>query len=228
MVKKPAGKSGTGDEGVITWDAKMRSQVNDIRKRHRELTDQLARANMRLKEMTAKNTALATNFEHALQTIEELQVRTAQQATQINDMVARVGGLEKEKTELLAVNKMKADSIEGLVLDKNRVYWIAGTKDSLRKLGVIKQQGGKSLLLTRVGETFTPGDGLNPALFTVLDKSHENQIALPDKAEYEIVSPQNVAYAEPIAPKKRRVKEQFVIKDARFWETSKFLILLRH
>jgi chromosome segregation ATPase len=228
MVTRSGKKSAKTDEGVITWDAKVRSQINDIRKRHRQLRDALARANARLKEMTATNTAMAAQLEQAMQTITQLQADNAQQAGRIRELAARLEGLEKDKSQLLAVNKMKTDSIDTLVSDKNRVYWISGTKDSLKQLGVIKQQGGRSLLITRVGETYTPADGLNPAVFHVLDKSHDNQIALPDNADYEIVSPQNVAYAEPVVPKKRRVKSQLVIKDQKFWDNSKFLILLRH
>jgi hypothetical protein len=212
VVGKPA-RTSKNAEGVVSWDVKVRSEIADIRKRHREMRDQLARAQTRLKEMSAKNTAMATNFEHALQTIEELQAKTAQQDVYIQELVTRIGGLEKENLEL--------------VTDKNRVYWIAATKDSLRKVGVIKQQGGKSLLLTRVGETFTPGDALDPALFHTIDKSRDNQISLPDNAEYEIVSAQNVAFVDSVIQKKRRVKNHFTIKDPKFWDNSKFLILMR-
>jgi chromosome segregation ATPase len=225
--RKPVRRGAKTSEALPAWDAQVREQISDVRARIKEQREALARASERLKALAKKNTALAAQLAQSLQTIELLQADNQQQAAHIQQLSLRIEGLERDKTQLLAETRAKGDTIGVQRDDLNRVFWIAGTKDQLRKLGVIKQQGGKSLLVTRVGETFTPGNDLNPTLFQALDKSRDSRIVLPDDAVYEIVSPQNVAYATPTTPKPRQVRGQIVINDKRFWDNSPYLILMR-
>jgi hypothetical protein len=210
---KSAGKGGKG-AASRSLDARMHSEIVDIRDRHRALIAQLATTTAHVKELSAKNATLAANLAGALQTIDSLQAQVARQDARIQELVAQVGGLQSENL--------------ALVTEANRVYWIAGTEDSLRALGIIKPQGGKRLLVIKVGGTFVPGDTLDPARFHAIDKSRDDRVVLPDSsAEYEIVSPQNIAYVAAVLPNSRRVKGRFAITNPKFWDNSKFLILLR-
>ena len=72
-------------------------------------------------------------------------------------------------------NRQLADSVTLVSNEANKVFLAIGTKDSLRKEGVIVQEGKKFLVFG--GKQTVPARELNPAAFRVLDARTEGWIA---------------------------------------------------
>ena len=120
---------------------------------------------------------------------------------------------------------MLTEEKSSLVVERNLVYYVIGTKDELLKKHVIEQTGGTLGL----GKTQVPARDLNPSDFTSIDKTKVSEIAFPaaDKA-YKIITRQDVGALETAPDKDGRIKGGLKIKDAeKFWGASKYLILIQ-
>jgi hypothetical protein len=73
----------------------------------------------------------------------------------------------------------------------------------------------------------SPARELDPANFTKIDRMANRTITLPE-GEYKIFSRQNPAYVTPQAQKDGKIAGALTIdQPERFWETSRFLIIVR-
>jgi hypothetical protein len=109
-------------------------------------------------------------------------------------------------------------------MERNTVYYIIGTEDELFKKKIITKSGG----VIGLGKTALPNSDLNPADFTMIDKTKVSEIAFPrsDKA-YKVVSRQDVGGLDVQPDKNGRIKGGLKITNAdKFWAASKFLILM--
>ena len=112
---------------------------------------------------------------------------------------------------------------------ENTVYYVIGTRAELKERGVIKEEGGtRFLIFTRTGEVLKPGDNLDPAGFTAVDRRTVTEIKLPDpNKEYQLVSNQNIAYSNIPLDAKGRIRGSLQISSPdRFWGQHRFLILV--
>ena len=118
------------------------------------------------------------------------------------------------------------DTVHNLVSEKNTAYYIVGTKDELIKKGILAQEGGKRFLLVG-SRNIAPARELDPSAFTKIDRLANRTITLPE-GEYKILSRQNPAYVTPQAQKDGKIAGGLTIdQPERFWENSRFLIIVR-
>lgn len=124
----------------------------------------------------------------------------------------------------------RLDTLSGaygrLTTDHNTVYVIAGTKQELIEKGVIVPEGGKRFLLVG-SRPVAPARDLDPSLFTKLDRRSDRTIVLPD-GEYRIISRHSPAHATAEVTKKGALVGALSIEEPeRFWNGSRFLILMK-
>jgi hypothetical protein len=92
--------------------------------------------------------------------------------------------------------------------------------------GILVEEGHKRLLLLG-GRPTSPARELDPAKFTKIDRLKDRVIDFP-AGEYMIFSRQNPAYASPLATKDGKMAGGLRIdQPERFWEPSKFLIIVK-
>jgi hypothetical protein len=111
-------------------------------------------------------------------------------------------------------------------------FYIVGTRDELKKKGILTEQGGGRVLfiLWRTGKTLQPARNLDPSLFTAIDTRQVTQIPLPSaSAEYRVASLQDLSYVaeERTNSKYSGVPSLTITSPVDFWRTSKFLIIIR-
>jgi hypothetical protein len=111
-------------------------------------------------------------------------------------------------------------------------YYVIGTREELKKKGILTEQGGGRVLfiLWRTGKTLQPARNLDPDLFTAIDTRQVTQIPLPvASAEYRVASLQDLEYiAEERKDGKYAGTPTLTITSAvDFWRNSKFLIIIR-
>ena len=107
------------------------------------------------------------------------------------------------------------------------MYYVIGTKDSLKAKGIIVEEGGSKILFFG-SKAVQPARVLNEADFTAVDRRVVMEIPSPMTTErYKIVSRQNTDYIENKPDSKGRVTGGVKIASPEgFWAPSKFLILV--
>jgi outer membrane murein-binding lipoprotein Lpp len=149
----------------------------------------------------------------------EFQNQITQKQTEIASLTSRIDTLNTVRTALV-------DTVGQLTNEKNTAYYVVGTKDELIKKGVLVAEGGKRFFI--LGDrNVVPGRELNPASFTKIDRMNDRTINLP-AGEYQILSRQNASYAKAASMKDGKIAGQLQIEQPeRFWESSRFLIIVR-
>jgi hypothetical protein len=182
--------------------------------RVRETENALSQSRERVKNLTAVSDSLRTAFDT---TVGNLQTVIASQKTTIDLLTDRVNALTEENVAL-------HDSLA-------TGYYVIGTRDQLKKKGILTEAGGGRVLfvLWKTGKTLQPARNLDPTLFTAIDTRKVTQIPLPvASASYKVASLQDLDYIEEQRDngKYSGVSTLTITSPADFWRTSKFLIII--
>jgi hypothetical protein len=194
-----------------TLMARLRYVVARVGETERALSD----SRQRVKLLTALSDSMRAAYDS---TVANLQSVITAQKTTIDLLTDQVNVLTVENVAL-------RDSL-------STGYYIIGTRDELKKKGILTEQGGGRVLfiLWRTGKTLQPARNLDPDLFTPIDTRRTTQIPLPAaRAEYRVASLQDLDY---IAEERHNNKFSgtptlTITSPVDFWRTSKFLIIIR-
>jgi hypothetical protein len=194
-----------------TLIAKLRYVVARVQ----ETENALNQSRERVKNLTQVSDSLRAAYDA---TVGNLQSVIASQKTTIDLLTDQVSTLTAENVAL-------RDSL-------STGYYIVGTRDELKKKGILTEQGGGRVLfvLWRTGKTLQPARNLDPSLFTAIDTRQVTQIPLPvARGEYRIASLQDLDYiAEAREDGKYRGTPTLTITSpVDFWRNSKFLIIIK-
>lgn len=194
-----------------TLMARLRYVVARVGETERALSD----SRQRVKLLTSLSDSLRAAYDS---TVGNLQSVIAAQKTTIDLLTDQVNILTVENVAL-------RDSL-------STGYYVIGTRDELKKKGILTEQGGGRVLfiLWRTGKTLQPARNLDPDLFTPIDTRRVTQIPLPAaRAEYRVASLQDLDY---IAEERHNNKYSgtptlTITSPVDFWRTSKFLIIIK-
>jgi len=194
-----------------TLMAKLRYVVTRVR----ETESALNESRQRIKSLTSLSDSLRATLDS---TVGNLQSVIASQKTTIDLLTDRVNSLTEENVAL-------KDSLA-------TGYYIVGTRDELKKKGILTEQGGGRVLfiLWRTGKTLQPARNLDPSLFNAIDTRQVTQIPLPTaSAQYRVASLQDLSYVAEERSNNRYsgVPSLTITSPIDFWRTSKFLIIIR-
>ncbi len=194
-----------------TLIAKLRYVVARVQQTESALTE----SRERIKSLTTLSDSLRATLDS---TVGNMQTVIASQKTTIDLLTDRVNALTEENVAL-------KDSLA-------TGYYIIGTRDELKKKGILTEQGGGRVLfiLWRTGKTLQPARNLDPRLFTAIDTRQVTQIPLPSaRADYRVASLQDLSYVaeEQHDNKYTGVPSLTITSPVDFWRTSKFLVIIR-
>src|SRR6058998_1124802 len=183
--------------------------------RVRETETALNESRQRIKSLTSLSDSLRAALDS---TVGNLQSVIASQKTTIDLLTDRVNALTEENVAL-------KDSLA-------TGYYIIGSRDELKKKGILTEQGGGRVLfiLWRTGKTLQPARNLDPSLFTAIDTRQVTQIPLPvARGEYRVASLQDLDYIaeERDDGKYRGTPTLTITSPVDFWRNSKFLIIIK-
>lgn len=198
--------------------ASLRSRAASLSKRDGHLAEQVA-----LYEKTIADLRDAADHQRA-----EMQAIIDEQGTRIVALSSKVDTVTRDNVRLAGERSALSDTVGQLTTEKNKVYYVAGSRDELIKKGVLVEEGSRRVLGIFGSRPVAPARTLDPAVFTSLDRLRDRTIALPE-GEYSVVSRQDLAFATPAERKDNRVARSIQIdRPEKFWEASKFLVLVRH
>src|SRR5436190_2479380 len=194
-----------------TLIAKLRYVVARVR----ETESALSQSREKVKNLSALSDSLRAAYDS---TVGNLQAVVASQKTTIDLLTDRVTALTEENVAL-------HDSLA-------TGYYVIGTRDQLKKKGILTEQGGGRVLfvLWRTGKTLQPARNLDPSLFTAIDTRQVTQIPLPvARGEYRVASLQDLDYIaeERDDGKYRGTPTLTITSPVDFWRNSKFLIIIK-
>jgi uncharacterized coiled-coil protein SlyX len=196
--------------------ASLRSRASKLSKQDSSLVSQVAEYE---KTITALRETVA-------QQKAEYEATIARQNTQIASLNSKVDTVTKDNVRLSGEKTALLDTVGTLTSEKNTAYYVIGTKDELVKQGVLVEEGHKRFVLVG-GRTVAPARELDPAKFTKIDRLRDRTITFP-AGEYTIFTRQSPAFASPFAAKDGKFSGGLrVDQPERFWEPSKFLIIVK-
>jgi hypothetical protein len=149
----------------------------------------------------------------------EYEATIATKNAQIVTLTSRVDTVVREKAAL-------TDTVGMLTSERNTAYYIIGTKDELIRSGILVEEGRKRFFILG-GRPLAAARELDPSKFTKIDRLKDRVINFP-AGNYQIISRQNGAYAAPFATSDGKMVGGLRIEQPeRFWEASRFLIIVK-
>jgi len=225
--------------------AQAKADRDAVTERVRQLVARLDSSEARVASLRARATSLARNDEQLKQQValyektiadlrdaaerqrSEMQAIIDEQGTKIVALSSKVDTVTRDNVRLAGERAALSDTVGQLTTEKNRVYYVAGTRDELIRKGVLVQEGSRPVLGLFGSRPVVPARTLDPSLFTSLDRLHDRVITLPE-GEYSVVSRQDLSFTTPVERHDSRVAKAIKIdRPEKFWEPSKFLVLVR-
>lgn len=233
-----AGKPVVGATGELSsaspadQRAQMLERVKQLTDRVNDAESRLAASRQRVAALSGDTKTLTTQLAQFDSTITAFKSIIENQKAEIASLTQQVGalqgenvGLKTDKAQLTVEKETLTTEKVALTVERNTVYYVIGTKDELRKKGIIVKRGG----ILGLGATDIPATTLNPADFTSIDKTTTSEITLPkaDKS-YRVLSRQDLVGTDPASPKGGYKGVIKITNPDAFWAASKFLIIVQN
>ncbi len=200
---------------ILARVKEMTERLNDAEKR-------LGASQARIRRLSKQSDSLKTDLSSLETAVAEYQQMIATQRVEIATMSEQLTVTQQEVAAL-------TDTVTAITDRNNTVYYVVGTKDSLKAKGIIVEEGGSKVLFFG-SKALQPARVLNEADFTAVDRRVVMEIPSPmTSARYRIVSRQNTDYIENKPDSKGRVTGGVKIASPEgFWAPSRFLILVEN
>lgn len=197
--------------------AALRARAATFARRDARLTEQVA-----LYEKTISDLRDAAERQRS-----EMQAIIDEQGTRIVALTSKVDTVTRDNVRLAGERSALSDTVSRLTTERNTVYYVVGTRDELVKKGVLVEEGSRRVLGIFGSRPVAPARTLDPAAFTRIDRLRDRTITLPE-GEFTVVSRQDLAFTTPGEKRERRIAKSLQIDSPdKFWEPSKFLVLVR-
>ncbi len=191
----------------------------------------LARLRHEASVLSKHDSTLTRQIAQYEQTIADFRTTVENQRKEFQAIVdsqnLQIASLKGQVDTLNNVKAALSDTVDQLTTQSHAGYYIAGTRDDLIKDGVLVEEGHRQFWLVG-NRRVEPARTLDTTAFTRIDIMKDTAIVLPD-GEYTIFSRQDPQYTQPFTVKDGKITGGLYITQPReFWESSKFLILMKH
>ena len=156
--------------------------------------------------------------------MENQKAQIATLTEQLNALQTENASLKTERVQLVSDKVQLTAEKEALSSERNTTYYVMGNREELVAAGVIEVTGG----FLGFGKTVVPARNLTPTGFTAIDRSAVREITLPlPNRKYRIVTRQDVSALETPPNADGEFEGTLKIANpAKFWSTSKYLIVI--
>jgi predicted nucleic acid-binding Zn-ribbon protein len=206
------------------------ARISHLVARLDSVQNRLASTRSRVSQLTKQDSALVAQVAQYEKSIADLQTAAAKERTEfqtkIDQQTMQIAQLNSNIDTLNTVRTALVDTVSQLTNEKNTAYYVVGTKDELIKKGVLVAEGSKRFVVLG-GRNVVPARQLDPSNFSKIDRLSDRTIPLP-AGQYQILTRQNASFAKAQTERDGKIAGALTIEQPeRFWETSRFLIIVR-
>lgn len=208
-------------EPIKPYEAVVRART--VKALHR-----LRTVEARLRENVAKIKRIGNENAQLKDMATSLQAQMATQQARVDTLIQQLAQAQVREDSLTRRSTQLSTSLDSMVVERQRVFVVAGSKDDLRKKGVVEEVGGTRFpWIVKVGSTLRPTNNPLPdSIFQTFDMMAQRTIDLDPKKRYEVVSTQDLAGADLSNAKGRIFRGSIRVTDPqKFWGPSPYLIL---
>lgn len=216
------------EEELSPDDLKARVQedvqaINQLIEENREKIKQL---NAQLKYSGRQSAQLKKSMEELQNSltakIEEREARIAELSDELQNMQLEVEQLNTNLASLSEANDMQAQTIALKEDELNTAYFVSGTSKELIERKVLDKEGG---FLGLLGQAKVVADDFNREVFSKIDIRETSVIPI-EAEELELASthPSDSYHIERVDEEKVTLH---VSDPAKFWESSKYLVMVK-
>jgi predicted nucleic acid-binding Zn-ribbon protein len=215
LVTKSGGPEGPPEITNASTREKLLQNINDIGTSLKENRKKIGALQSRVKSFKGQIDGLNKLIDNLKLTLQEREESIAQ-------LQGRVQGLETTVAENTKVIAEKTNIIEEQQKQMTKAFYIIGTRDDLKKRGIITDEGG--FLWGLLGSTTVMASGINPSEFTTIDRTKDETINVNGKID-EILPHRNTdffAMAEPM----ENASQLKIVRPDKFWQDNYLVIVL--
>ncbi|TNF49604.1 MAG: hypothetical protein EP305_02370 [Bacteroidetes bacterium] len=202
-------KDGELSQDEKDWILEQINHINYLReenlKKVKFLNDQLKKNNLKIKEL-----------ENMIQSLlESIQEKDEQIAVLQGDLNA----LDKAYSRLFDAYQEKAEMVEELTEELNKVFYTYGTEDELVKNKVIERKNG----FIGIGKKIHLMDNFNQKYFAQVDLTEESEIFIEGSDVKFITDHPSTSYKLIPTGKNTKIK---ILNARDFWKVSRYLVVI--
>ena len=189
-------------------------------------TELLRQSRARVSSLNASSAKQKAQIKQFEETIASLEAMVETQRTEIAALTQRVDSLRVANVAVTGERDSARDTVSALRKDANTVYYVVGTKDDLKKRGIIVEEGSKFLVFGR--KALVPARKLDTTAFTAIDKWTNTEIALTAQ-KFRVISRHDASLIDaPRTPDGKVAGNLRITDPGQFWTTSKYLIIVEN
>lgn len=187
-----------------------------------EIDSTLKNNRKRIGDLQARVKAFTGDIANLNKLVENLKSSILEREQSIAQLEARVQGLETtvmQKTMQIQEKEMMLDQQQKKM---NTVYYVAGTKEELKKKGIITNEGG--FLWGLLGSTTIMSSGVDQSVFTPIDKTKDQTLHVPGMID-EILPRRSAEYfaASSVEENSSDLK---ILRPDKFWQDNYLVVVL--
>jgi DNA repair exonuclease SbcCD ATPase subunit len=212
-------KSGAGVEGppqytnALSRD-RLIQNINEIGSSLQENRKKIAAIQTRMKQFKGQIAGLNSLIENLKASIQERE----QSITQLQ---AKVEGLQATMAEKTKQLEEKESTISDQQRTLNTAFYVVGTRDELRKKGIITDEGW--FLWGLLGSTTIMNSGFDQSNFTPIDKTKDQTIKVDGRIEE--ILPRRNSNLFAATQKEEKSSELTIMSPGRFWQENYLVIV---
>lgn len=193
------------------------------------IDEMLATNKKKLAELQSKIGSLGTKNTQLNEFVAKLEERIASQESQISELMAElennkiiIGNLNRNVSDLTASNQRKDETIAAQTAEANRAYFIVGSYNELKDLGIVSKSGG----FIGIGKKQSTTSDMATEHFTMIDRTKVTTITVNKKNAKVVSNHPSNSYELVTDDNDEKVTAYLrILNPTEFWQYTKYLVI---
>ncbi len=199
------------------------AEIETIRKTIRENLDRLTALEKRSKE-AEKRAGVAEQRATTLERlVSELRASLEEKETTIAELEVKVKELAQTAEELRGTVKQTEEQIVATENEANKAYVLIATKEALKKAGLVEKKGA----VLGLGGGWKPTGKFDEELFRQIDVRQETSFAVGAPMKKARILSSHPADSYSLEADGEKAATLKILDPARFWQGSRYLVVMR-
>ena len=215
-------------EPLKTYQEIVRTRTVKALQRLKTVEARLKASVAKVQRIGGENRQLRTELASFRDMAASLQAQLGIQQARVDTLMQQLAQAHVQQDSLTNRNHQLGTSFDSIVVERQKVFVVVGSKDYLRKNAIVEEVGGTRFpWIVKVGATLRPTNKQpDDSLFRSFGVLAQRMIQLDPNKRYEVVSTQDLTGADLSNAKGRIFQGSIRITNPqKFWNPSSYLIL---